>query len=674
MTINDKSYSGKERSFLIIEDSLVSSQILCSLVKSIWGVTAEVADNGERAISYCKSRIYDIIFMDLGLPDYNGFEVAGIVVDYYDAHHFKLPCIIGISGSTHSMVSEYPKSVAESLRHFVGFLEKPFSVEKLKKIAPIIEGVFEKSRILSVESDAKQAFNIIELEKKLPEIDLREVLSRIDNNFYFLINLLNFYKQDCLQSKINIINLLNEKKWVDLKGVLNALKGTSRNIFCHTIADACQSVEETILFGKKEVEEELYFLVDRLGYIAIAIDFFLQSCPAYKKQLNPYCLEFETREKLFYCIETLVNKNSAQAEDYLDYFIGQFKGVVRQDVLLQLYKDVEVYDFPSARETLKVIGSFLPSYSIDSADEQEKLFLKKPTILIAEDALTSAKMVAGFLGKDYNLLIVRDGKEALRVASLPPYPDLILMDVNMPFLNGYAVCQALKRDKETNQIPLIFLTANGTKEEELYGFKLGAVDYITKPVSLLVLLARIETHLKLRRYQLILESQVKMDTLTGLGNRLGLTEFIDMQWRRSLRRSTPLALLMIDVDHFKLYNDTYGHVRGDECLVRVAQVIQSVSNQAEGYSARYGGEEFVAVFSETGRETACTLAERIRLEIEKLQIENRKNLENPSVSVSIGVSIIEPHREVEQVQLVQQADEALYKAKNAGRNRVFCGK
>jgi diguanylate cyclase (GGDEF)-like protein len=250
-------------------------------------------------------------------------------------------------------------------------------------------------------------------------------------------------------------------------------------------------------------------------------------------------------------------------------------------------------------------------------------------------------------------------------------PDLILLDVIMPGLNGYEVCRRLKQDERTREIPVIFVTAQSDATEEEDGLAAGAVDFIAKSASANVMRARVGTLLTLKRQSDLLRQMARVDALTGLANRRHFDETLNSEWRRCTRSGTPLSLMLIDLDHFKLFNDHYGHQAGDSCLQQVAACLKAGFARSHDLVARYGGEEFVCVMPETSLEGAEAKAQGLEKAVRALRIPHDKSpVAGGIVTISLGVAVAMPNVGEECATLILCADRSLYMAKDAGRGQV----
>jgi len=283
-------------------------------------------------------------------------------------------------------------------------------------------------------------------------------------------------------------------------------------------------------------------------------------------------------------------------------------------------------------------------------------------ILVVDDVPTSAAVLESMLRQEWDVMTAFDGDAALRLASEPPVPDLILLDINMPGIDGREVCRRLKKSPVTKDIPIIFVTAMDSGDSEAHGLGLGAVDYIVKPVNAPIVRARVRNHIALRKALVELQSLATLDPLTSLFNRRKLQECLALEVSRAECYARPLSVILFDVDHFKAVNDTHGHAAGDAALMETGRWLRA-SVRASDVPGRWGGEEFLVVCPETPLDEAMQIAERLRQEYADLRMAPESRL-----TASFGVA---SHRAGLRVDdLLRNADDALYRAKNAGRNRV----
>lgn len=294
----------------------------------------------------------------------------------------------------------------------------------------------------------------------------------------------------------------------------------------------------------------------------------------------------------------------------------------------------------------------------------------QPEILIVDDDPRSVKFLGAELRNYYKVRFATSGEKALEIASSEPSPDLILLDIAMPAMDGYMVCKRLKGNEKTKNIPVIFITAKDEVEDETKGFELGAVDYITKPISLPIVKARVNTHVTLKKKSDHLEKLTCVDGLTNIANRRRFDDFFQQEWNRASRTQTAISVILMDVDFFKNYNDNYGHSAGDVCLARVAHALAGTPARNTDLVARFGGEEFIAALPETSIEQACAIAEKMRRNVESIDIPHSYSLASDKITVSFGVATTIPSRGATPSDLIKAADATLYKAKESGRNRV----
>jgi len=296
-------------------------------------------------------------------------------------------------------------------------------------------------------------------------------------------------------------------------------------------------------------------------------------------------------------------------------------------------------------------------------------FKVRPKLLVVDDQRINILVLNELFREDCDVFMATSGEQALQVCRAQ-LPDLVLLDVQMDGIDGYEVCRRLKADAESRNIPVIFITAQGGEADEVRGLQLGAVDFIAKPINPVIVRARVQTHLTLKLQSDILRSMALLDGLTGVANRRKFDEQLLRDWRQSQREQTSLSLILVDVDHFKRYNDHYGHQAGDAALQAVARVLTSTLRRPHDLLARYGGEEFVGVLPNTGLSEAVELAERMKAGVRALNLEHSGSPEAQVVTISLGVATVVARSDLAPQALVEAADQQLYAAKQAGRARV----
>lgn len=337
-------------------------------------------------------------------------------------------------------------------------------------------------------------------------------------------------------------------------------------------------------------------------------------------------------------------------------------------------------------------------------DKMYKMY--KGNILVVDDNPDNLRVLSAILSKQgYHVRKALNGKLAL-TACEATIPDLILLDINMPGMDGYELCQRLKASEKTKEIPVIFLSVLDDVLDKVKAFKVGGSDYITKPFHVEEVTVRVENQFTLLRIKLelqeknrLLEKQntllieenekrrlaeialqqaneelqklVVIDSLTEVANRRYFDEILKKEWYRCERQQLFLSLILCDIDYFKLYNDTYGHLAGDACLRRVAGAILRDVKRSADLVARYGGEEFAVILPNTNLQGAEHVAQRIQREVIKLKIVHASSSCSNYITLSQGIASMIPSSKFFPDILIAKADKALYEAKQKGRN-CYC--
>jgi diguanylate cyclase (GGDEF)-like protein len=295
---------------------------------------------------------------------------------------------------------------------------------------------------------------------------------------------------------------------------------------------------------------------------------------------------------------------------------------------------------------------------------------KQGTILIVDDERSNITVLKDLLDSEYDTMVAKNGVQALNRISTAVQPDLILLDIMMPEMDGYEVCERLKNNPKTADIPIIFISALNQAGDESKGLELGAIDFITKPFSPDLVRLRVTNHIKYKKMSDRFRDMATLDGLTGIANRRRYDLFLEQEWNHAIRTQLPLSLILIDIDFFKPYNDNYGHGAGDECLKKVAKALSDTMTRATDLMARYGGEEFVCVLPDTDSEGAIKIGEALRQTIVEQNILHEHSQVADHITISLGLFTLVPSSKDEPIIMATTADENLYRAKQSGRNRL----
>ncbi len=307
-------------------------------------------------------------------------------------------------------------------------------------------------------------------------------------------------------------------------------------------------------------------------------------------------------------------------------------------------------------------------------------------LLVVDDDVGTVRLLTSIVQEFGEVFFATSGEDALEMVK-EKRPDLMLLDAEMPGMGGFAACKEIKTDPLFADMPILFVTSHSDVDMETKALGLGAVDFITKPISPAIVRARVQTHLSLKQRTDELHRLASVDGLTGIANRRTFDAALDQEWRRACRSKLPLSLLLIDVDHFKLYNDHYGHQAGDDCLRAVAQALAAVPQRPGELVSRYGGEEFTVILPACDQANALKFAEKLRTAVLDLHIPHAASTTAAEVTISLGVAsfpldcttLADQHVTLTEAAvtcldgaetLTAAADKALYEAKRTGRNRA----
>jgi diguanylate cyclase (GGDEF)-like protein len=294
---------------------------------------------------------------------------------------------------------------------------------------------------------------------------------------------------------------------------------------------------------------------------------------------------------------------------------------------------------------------------------------RRPTVLVVDDQPFNIKTLYEILKADYDVCMATSGDQALLFCETR-LPDLVLLDVMMPGMDGFELCRRLKAGPRTADIPLMFVTAQNQPSEEVRALDQGAADFISKPFHEKVVRARVRTQITLKRQADRLRSMALIDGLTGVANRRHFDRTLTEQWAHCIRSGTTLSVMMIDIDHFKKYNDTYGHLAGDTCIQAIATALKTRLRRPHDLVARYGGEEFGCIMPYVTPSAAHDKGLELERAVRELAIPHGQSTAAEIVTISLGIATVAPAVGREPHEAVAAADRELYAAKTAGRGRV----
>jgi diguanylate cyclase (GGDEF)-like protein len=381
-----------------------------------------------------------------------------------------------------------------------------------------------------------------------------------------------------------------------------------------------------------------------------------------------------------------IDKNVIRNDENAKTLIHTLKGASGNLGAKNLYAICQVIDKKYKLNEMVLSSDIeeLTKAILDVKEAIQKLYAKEPTLpithiqnnipklatlLIVDDSVTNIEILVDLLKDDYNIKVAKNGFKAIEISKTSHDIDLILLDIVMPDIDGYSVCKELKSDQYTHNIPIIFISANDMPQDEEYGLRLGAIDYIKKPFHPTIVKMRVKNHINTKLKSDMLEQLSMYDGLTHIPNRRYFDEHYEKLDIQAKKEFSSLAVMMIDIDYFKPYNDNYGHGKGDETLTKVATTLKSTLHRPEDLVARYGGEEFVVVLTDISQEDIEKIADRLVKNVQALSIEHNYSKTAEFVTISIGVGFREASQITDKQKLLKEADDALYKAKENGKNR-----
>lgn len=693
---------------LCAEDGRTNQYIARTLVENM-GHRFTLVENGRDAINFLAKEPVDVVLMDARMPIMDG-DVATMRIRAGAEEQDKVldPEVWIIAATANVMNTDRDRYLNAGMNDF---LPKPLDERALhRSLQRAID--FQLTRGVLLPPLIDELSNASDLDALLGLDPVGE-----DNGFRFnapapapvaapsgssrnnaqLKALIGIYKEEAPALLTQIGSSLAENDLPTAARMAHSLKSAARCIQSQAVADLAATVEATCDAGdaadaqtlllqlsesvKQSLENLAQYETDWQEELAAhgiaiseALPRFGHDATRYKEWLFDFCAEQEGWLRVSHPGITIT-----EMADYLHSVRGAASAlglVSLADLTLILERQVQSgvtpisvaldrysAEFGSLQVTLQQSGlseHHTPSSEPFSGFSESDQRVHFPYILCVDDQAANLAVLESILGGEYALRFARSGEAALAQTRLQ-LPEMILLDVKMPDMDGYTLCRQLRANPSAHSLPIIFLTASDTSEQEATALDLGAVDYITKPFSPVIIKARVRKHLEIKRSRDQLEWFAQTDFLTGLANRRKLfSTLADLK--------PPCGILLLDVDEFKQYNDHYGHLAGDQCLQRLAGVLHSELRDSHDLGARYGGEEFCCVLPGIDERTVMEVAERIRAHVADLGIPHIAAKFHKMVTVSIGAYwISEPGKVAD---WMKSTDCALYAAKAAGRNQV----
>ncbi len=647
---------------LVVDDNELNLQVAREILEGA-GIEVDTADNGEQAIAALEKSTYDAVLMDIQMPVMGGYEATVLIrcnprfrdlpiiaLTAYFSNEDREACL---NSGMNAYVSK-PIDPAELFRVLK---------EWVKVCRPVPD--IPKEDVSPVE---KKAPAKILFPARLPGIDVAGGLKRVADKRDTYLNLLARFQEKYASFPSELEKVMGEGRRMEAHNLIHSLKGISGNLSLTKVFKIANELEDFMVMERGDPRIPLSHLEKALDEVFASLKI-LESFREKKKPSPGTPIDRSSMPGKMAEMIGLLKEGNPEVEELYAEIGDQLNNALSEREYGQLKGLILDYDYD---EALYILNNIYSSLAPES--DLKALPVSRPqmqqTILIVDDDPENIRILREILHLTYAIRVAKRGDKALQIAQSDQPPDLIILDAIMPEMDGYEVCRRLKEHPATASIPVIFVTARGRQEDESMGFEVGASDYIIKPYSPELVKARVKTHLDLKKHMDILASLSTLDGLTGIANRRRFDDYLTTAWDLSIRDGSILSLIIIDIDHFKSYNDTYGHQAGDECLRYVAKALSEGLKRKTDLIARYGGEEFACILPGTDEKGAMEIADRFQKSVLALGIAHSGSQVAPIVTISQGVATLRPKKGEEPGLLIVMADRALYASKEEGRNRI----
>ena len=638
---------------LVAEDNDINRQVIGEILEGL-GLSADMAENGREAVvkATAPEADYDAVLMDLQMPEMDGYEAAREIRIRRAGRHLPI-----IAVTAHALPNERRRCMESGMD---GYVSKPVSPERLIGALRTWMPQLEEIAAETAERELRAAEPGVYAAPTLPGLDAETLLGRLNGNRPLLLRLLGEFARTHGSSAQKMRESLAAGRKEEALHTAHSLKGVSGNMCAMNVYESTRLLESALRgLSTDDVDALLDSLDSVLQPLVKAIQL-LNPEPAPPLAGRRRADRADSVLSSLNTLDALLARNSFSARVALGLLRDSFRSRSTWSGWSRAWR---------AWTTRARAFPLQPSRTRWRPGRRRGMDKSRHVILIVDDEPLNIELLGQTLSDSAEIIFATRGEEALAIA-LEQLPDLILLDVLLPDLDGYEVCRRLKAEPKTKSIPVIFVTAMDQEADEARGLEAGAIDYITKPIRPPIVRARVSNHLELKLYRDMLETLSSIDGLTGIANRRRFDEALDREWRRAQRLCAPISLIMMDIDRFKEFNDNYGHVAGDSCLRRLARVFAESMKRPADLVARYGGEEFACILPDTSGEGAEWLASSLRQRVSGLAIPHAFSPAADHVTISAGAATIFPAPDQDAQELILHADQALYAAKADGRNRI----
>ncbi|MDR3214245.1 MAG: diguanylate cyclase [Azoarcus sp.] len=677
---------------LIVDDSAINLTVAAGYLARR-GIKAETAESGIAAIRKVAAAPFDLVFMDHMMPEMDGIE-ATLLIRAMDGERFRALPIVALSANVITGMRD--TFLAAGMNDFVS---KPIDSDNLDKV---LVRWLPRDKLVYCDGetpDAGLASRPVpdasgSTETRIPEaaasperhcargeaiqtahepaIDRAAGLATFMDDEALYTRILTDFHAKHHAAAAGIADMLAADRRQDAHRLVHTLKSEAAAIGAAHLSAAAADAETLLAVDTDATRTAnvLAALAAALQPVLTELERLTQHAEANREAAPDTQMDKDQAFALLDKLEPLLATGSADCLDMSDdiHRLLSPLGPVYEIFAAQM-RDL---DFPSALETLSMLQQKMllagdAPEGASGATEDET----RNTILLVDDDTLNLLALKKILSPDYDVFIAKSGAQALKMLTSNK-PDLILLDVMMPGMSGFDVLTCLKSDEATRNIPVIFITGLTGEEDEEKGFSLGVSDYIQKPFRPTVVKVRVDTQMRIVRQLRASETASHTDSLTGIANRRQFDDRLALEWRRAIREKSPVAFLMMDIDKFKTYNDTYGHPQGDALLKAVARIFSETARRPGDLAARLGGEEFGMLLPQSSLDAALTVAERILAQVSATEIPTTDG-QPTHTTISIGAAAIIPTLADDPKTFLAHADANLYTAKKSGRNRVCTG-